>query len=133
MVQHCPFIKSERPSDGWHTVEPTASSTSINIVKSKKKLPIDSGKTKHNIEIVANSGSAERGPYSLIRPMLSALESNFGPGRPYASHHHHHHFAAGPAQVPSLHHPLISGALPALSSAAAMSAAEFARPHPKPR
>ncbi|KAG4079021.1 hypothetical protein HA402_001676 [Bradysia odoriphaga] len=81
---------------------------------------------KLNIEIVS-SGAAAEGQYSLVRPMLSAVESHFGPGRAYS-----HHFA-GPA-VPSLlpHCPIST--LPVLSStAAAMSAAEFARPHPKPR
>lgn len=76
--------------------------------------------TNHNIEIVANGLSAERGPYSLIRPMLSAVENHYvgGPGRPYQ-----HHFGGG--------QPGASLQMPPAS--AALSAAEFARPHPKPR
>lgn len=76
--------------------------------------------TNHNIDIVANGLSAERGPYSLIRPMLSAVENHYGggPGRPYQ-----HHFGGG--------QPGASLQMPTTS--AAMSAAEFARPHPKPR
>lgn len=74
----------------------------------------------HNIEIVANGLSAERGQYSLIRPMLSAVENHYGggPGRPYQ-----HHFGVG--------QPGTSLQMPTTS--AALSAAEFARPHPKPR
>ena len=89
---------------------------------------------QRNIEIVV-SGPAGGGAYSQIRPILSAVESHFGPGRPYP-----HHFigsvsasVAGSA-IPSLL-PTACPIPPAgLSSAvAAMSAAEFARPHPKPR
>lgn len=84
---------------------------------------------KHNIEIVAAGVSAERGPYSLIRPMLSAVENHFGggPGRPYT-----HHFSSSATgnfgDLTSLQLP------PTLQrNSAAMSAAEFARPHPKTR
>ena len=51
----------------------------------------------------------------IIRPMLSAVENHFGPGRPYATHP----YGTGPNL-------LAPCPMPALSSA------EFVRPHPKP-
>ncbi len=86
--------------------------------------PIRNDPDRLNIEIVSGGATAD-GQYSLVRPMLSAVESHFGPGRAYS------HFA-GPA-VPSLLQNCPITTLPVLSSTAAMSAAEFARPHPKPR
>lgn len=52
--------------------------------------------------------------------MSSAVESHFGPGRPYGTHHY------GSLAVPAAPLPVIGSV-----AGVGMSAAEFARPHPK--
>lgn len=55
--------------------------------------------------------------------MLSAVENHFGPNRPYATASHHYASASGSN--------LLTAPCPIDALPAAMSAAEFARPHPK--